>query len=610
MWQLTTFGGLSLKGDASPPAPTVAAQRRPLALLALLADAGETGLSREKLILYLWPESDEEKARNGLRQLLHSLRHGLGEPDLLLGTTDLRLNPTAIASDVGQFVAAHDKGDLEQAAAAYRGPFLDGFHLPGSAEFEYWIDARRAEYASRASSTVQSLAKAAREGGDTEISLRWWRRAAALDPLNGRIAVELMQALAASGSPAGALQHARVHETLLREELGAEPDPAVTALAQRLQQAAPTSPPAAIPRPEPTPRDATPPAVRRDEPAAAPERGQLPKLRERLQQSLGDRYTVERELARQDGTTRVFVARDQKHARSVAVKVLHPALSSALDADRFRREIGVASRLQHPHIVPVLESGEVGVQPWYATPHLEGESLRERLARERKLPLAEAIGVATDVAEALSYAHRQGVVHRDVKPENILLAEGHAFLTNFGLATALISSAGAKLTATGMLVGTPAYMSPEQARGEPVDTSSDLYSLACVLYELVVGESPHTGPTPQAILARRTAKDARPVTAAHPEIPASVTGILSSALAEHPRERISAEELHRRLRQVPATSSGSATVAATPSPDSREDRSASSPASNSPRRRTRSMVAWSGIAVLALVLAGLLCSGN
>nr|MBA3260571.1 protein kinase [Gemmatimonadales bacterium] len=534
MWRLSTFGGLSLKDEGSLQIPSVAAQRRPLALLALLADSGEAGLSREKLLLYLWPESDEERARNTLRQLLHSLRRGLNEPDLLLGTNELRLNPAAITSDVGDFVGGLSRRDPERVATVYRGAFLDGFHLGGSAEFEYWMDARRAEYASRAASAIESLARETGQRGQPVAALDWWRRVAALDPLNSRIAIELMNALAASGNPAGALQHARVHETLVREELGAPPDPAVVAVAQRLREVV------TVPVPPPAPRAAAPAAGQ----------GQVVKLRDRLQTAVGDRFTVERELAHRDGTSRVFVAHDRKHDRKVALKVLHPALASALDLERFRREIAVTARLRHPYILPILESGEVGEQPWYATPQLDGESLRERLVREPKLPSAEALHIAAELAEALEYAHRQGVIHRDIKPENILLAEGHAFVTNFGLATALISSAGPKLTGTGILVGTPAYMSPEQARGALLDPVSDVYSLGCVLYELVVGAPPHSGPTPQAIIAKRTAEGTQPALPQGLAIPDRMSTALARALAPQPGDRLSAAEFLHHVRQV------------------------------------------------------------
>jgi DNA-binding SARP family transcriptional activator len=544
MWRLTTFGGVSLRGDDDPAA--VAAQRRPLALLSLLAASGELGLSRDKLLLYLWPESDEEHARNALRQLLHTVRRGLKEPDLFLGTADLRLNPDALSSDVGEFETALGRGDLEPAVTLYRGAFLDGFHLGGAPEFDYWRDAQRADYASRAGAAVERLARKAGEQGDCEAALGWWRRLATLDPLNGRVALELMNALAASGNTAGALQHARVHERMVREELGGPPDPGIAALVERL-------------RTEPEPRPATEQPAELKAPVKEQERPPT-KVRERLEAALADRYVVERELARREGTTRVFLARDVRHDRPVALKVLHPALASALDLQRSVREVEVTARLQHPHILPVLDSGEVGGRPWFATPYLEGESLRDRLIREKQFPMAAALEITLDVADALDYAHRQGIIHRDVRPENILLAEGHALVTNFGLARAIQAAAGSKLTATGMLVGAPAYMSPEQAREEPVDARTDLYSLGCVLHEMVVGEPPFSGPTPEAIMAKRAADPGLPAGPPRPDIPPAVADVLAQVLTRSAAERLTAGELIQRLKHLSSSAPESPAV--------------------------------------------------
>ena len=602
MWQLTTFGGLSLRGEAAVGA--IAAQRRPLALLALLAASGESGLSRDKLLLYLWPESDEEHARNTLRQLLHSLRHGLSEPDLLLGTSDLRLNPNTITSDVNDFETALGRRDFEGVATAYRGSFLDGFHLGGAPEFQYWVDARRAEYTSRVAAALEVLARKASQLGEAETALRWWQRLAALDPLNSRIAVELMKALAATGNPAGALQHARVHEALVREELGAAPDGAVAELAGRLRTPVPPSASSAAARKS---EDSPPARLERQAFGLGPDPGgvpktlpaQLTKLRERLQAALADRYIVERELARREGTTRVFVARDVKHHRSVALKVLHPALASAMDIHRFVREVAVTTGLQHPNILPILESGEAGAQGWYATPQLNGESLRDRLIRESKLPLAAAIDIALEVADALDYAHRAGVIHRDIKPENIYLAEGHALVMNFGLATALMAAAGPKLTGTGMLVGTPAYMSPEQAQGVPVDTRSDVYSLACVLYEMMAGEPPHTGPTPQAIIAKRIMDAAQPAVRLGADIPDAVARVLIGALAPLPEDRLSTTDFIRQLQQVSVVDPEG--LPASPPP---QNFSLSAAAGGSPPR----WVLWAtAVAIGALGLGSLIC---
>jgi eukaryotic-like serine/threonine-protein kinase len=202
----------------------------------------------------------------------------------------------------------------------------------------------------------------------------------------------------------------------------------------------------------------------------------------------------------------VYLARDLRHDRPIALKVLHPELASTLGPERFIREIKLAARLQHPHILTVLDSGEAGGLLWYTMPYVEGESLRDRLRREAQLPIEDATGIAREVGLALEYAHQHGVIHRDIKPENILLTtDGSTLVADFGIARAL-GAAGDGLTETGMSIGTPAYMSPEQASAErDLGATTDIYSLGCVLYEMLAGEPPFTGRTPQAILAKRVA---------------------------------------------------------------------------------------------------------
>src|SRR6476646_7314398 len=219
-----------------------------------------------------------------------------------------------------------------------------------------------------------------------------------------------------------------------------------------------------------------------------------------LREALADRYTIERELGR-GGMATVFLAQDLRHERPVALKVLHPELAASLGPERFLRALRLAARLQHPHVKSVLDSGESAGQLWFTMPYIDGESLRARLVRERQLPLADAVRLTREAALALDFAHRQGVVHRDVKPENILLVDGQALVADFGIARALVCVNEPRPTETGMSVGTPAYMSPEQAVGDKaLDARTDIYSLASVLYEMLAGEAPYTGPTAQAIM--------------------------------------------------------------------------------------------------------------
>ena len=209
--------------------------------------------------------------------------------------------------------------------------------------------------------------------------------------------------------------------------------------------------------------------------------------RDTLETALLDRYRIERELGR-GGFAVVYLARDLRHDRPVALKVLHAEIAASLGAERFEREIKLAARLQHPHILGVFDSGDAGGRLWFTMPFIEGESLRDKLKREGQLPIADAVGIAREVADALDYAHRQGVIHRDIKPENVLLSGRHAMVADFGIARA-IEAGGGSLTQTGTAIGTPGYMSPEQATGERViDARTDIYALGCVLYEMLASE--------------------------------------------------------------------------------------------------------------------------
>jgi serine/threonine-protein kinase len=243
----------------------------------------------------------------------------------------------------------------------------------------------------------------------------------------------------------------------------------------------------------------------------------------------------------------VYLARDLNHARPVALKLLHPELAAALGPERFLREIRTTARLQHPHILPVLDSGEAAGQLWYTMPFVRGESLRERIRREGQLPVDHAVELARQVALALDYAHREGLVHRDIKPENILLSEGQALVADFGLAKAL-EAGDEQLTATGIAVGTPQYMSPEQATAGQADSRTDIYALGCVLYEMLAGEPPFSGRTPQAVMAKRMLEPVPHVRTLRDTVPDALQQVLTKALARSPADRFqSAGEVARAL---------------------------------------------------------------
>jgi tRNA A-37 threonylcarbamoyl transferase component Bud32/tetratricopeptide (TPR) repeat protein len=303
-----------------------------------------------------------------------------------------------------------------------------------------------------------------------------------------------------------------------------------------------------------------------------------------LASTLAGRYAIERELGA-GGMATVYLAQDLKHRRRVAIKVLRPELAAALGRERFLREVTTTANLRHPHILPLFDSGEAGEFLFYVMPFVEGESLRDRLAREKQLPLDDALRIAREVADALHYAHTHGVVHRDIKPANILLDNGHAVVADFGIARAITAAGSEALTETGLGVGTPLYMSPEQGAGEPMDGRTDQYALACVLYEMLAGEPPFTGRTAQAILARRLTDPVPPLRIVRESVPVHVEQVINRALSKTAADRFAT------VRQfAEALAEPGAAVAGGPVR----------------RRRHRSRRRWASIAATAGVLAVLL----
>ncbi len=277
---------------------------------------------------------------------------------------------------------------------------------------------------------------------------------------------------------------------------------------------------------------------------------------DRLKAALSDRYTVEREIGR-GGMATVYLARDLKHERQVAVKVLRPELAAALGPERFLREIKIAANLNHPHILPLHDSGEADGFLFYVMPYVKGESLRDRLNREKQLPIDDALKIASEVADALGFAHEHNVVHRDIKPENILLVANHAAVTDFGVARAIEEAGETRLTETGIAIGTPAYLSPEQASGErELDGRSDVYSLGCVLYEMLAGQPPFTGPTAESVLRQHLTADPPSVTTIRPSVPSGIAEGIRQALAKTPADRFkTTAEFRDALPGAPAVAS-------------------------------------------------------
>jgi serine/threonine-protein kinase len=282
-------------------------------------------------------------------------------------------------------------------------------------------------------------------------------------------------------------------------------------------------------------------------------------LLDQIQQILGDRYIIEREVGR-GGMAFVYLARDRRYERPVAIKVLDPEIATAVGAERFLREIRITAQLQHPHIVPLLDSGEASNLLYAVMPFVEGESLRDRLMASSRLSTTEAVTIAWEVADALDYAHRRGVVHRDIKPENILVSNGHAVVADFGIARAIGLAGGATLTGVGFPIGTAAYMSPEQATAaSAVDGRSDIYSLGCVLYEMLAGRMAFTGPSLKSVLTQQITLDPPLIHISRPDVPQNVIAIVRRCLMKQPEERYQAagelaEDLRGALTDLPRLS--------------------------------------------------------
>ena len=275
-------------------------------------------------------------------------------------------------------------------------------------------------------------------------------------------------------------------------------------------------------------------------------------LLDQLAASLGDRYRIERELGR-GGMAVVFLAEDLKHRRRVAIKVLKPELSAMLGGERFLREIQIAATLQHPHILPLFDSGEDHGLLYYVMPFVEGESLRQWLSREQQLPLDAALRIAREVGSALQYAHDHGVIHRDIKPENIMISGGHAVVADFGIARALHAASPEHLTMTGTAVGTPQYMSPEQASGDHVDGRSDQYSLACTVYEMLIGQPPFTGPSVHVVIARHLTDPVPGLRIVRQTVPETVETTILQAMAKLPADRFASMQGFLHALDLPDT---------------------------------------------------------
>ncbi len=500
-----------------------------------------------------WPELSQDRARSAVRQSLYRLRQFLGDAVVVTrGDDEVTLSEKEFWSDVAAFEDALARDDRAAALELYRGDLLKGLYVPDAPEFERWLDERRKDLRQQASTAAWELADQEAGRRNTVEAGHWSRHARNLAPLDERLLRRVIKLLDRLGDRAGAVREYETFARRLAIDLELEPSPETRVLIESVRE---RSEPVASQTPAPI-----------HEPSAGPSAvsGAAPHLRQ-LTDALADRYRLGPQIGA-GGMATVYRARDLRHDREVAVKVMHPDLAAHTAAERFLREIKIAANLTHPHIVPVYDSGSAEGQLYFVMPLIHGESLRGRLERDGQLPLDDVLTYARDVAEALAYAHAQGVVHRDVKPENILLAGNNALVADFGIARAVSAAGAAQLTRRGMVVGTPGYMSPEQASASgEVDHRNDLYSFGCVLYEMLAGRPPFTGDNAQAVLAAHVLEQPRPLAELRPDVPALLSQAVMRCLEKSAAERWqTVDELLAQLQAVATPSGGVTPTGATP----------------------------------------------
>ncbi len=539
MIRLRTFGPVSLLGPDGSELSAVLAQPKRLALLIYLAAARPQGVHRrDRLLALFWPELDGSRARDALNQALRFLRQTLGSSALMRRSAeDIGVDPSRVWCDVPVFRAAIAEARWEDALGLYRADFLEAFFVEGASGFEEWMEGERAALRDQAARAARELARRHQADGALTLAIRWGRRAHEFFPDDERALRELLRLHISAGDHAGALRLYDGFARRLETEWGSTPSPETQQLIEDLRDAGPTpgaagaQAPAAPSEPEGSGR-----AEPDDSDGARDRDAHLPPG------LLAGRYRIERRLST-GGTATVHLARDIRHDRDVAVKILHHAITEAVARDRFLREMRIAGRLQHPGIVPLFDSGDAHGRLFYVMPFIPGETLRQRLRRGRP-EMDEVLSVLREVADSLSYAHEQGVIHRDIKPANILLVGARAMVTDFGIARAADmalpqgSPERMLLTQPGSSFGTPAYMAPEQAAGDPqISPLADLYALGVLGYEMLAGRPPFIGETPQQILAAKLTERPADLLTFRPDAPAWLAGLLMQCLHRDPAHR-------------------------------------------------------------------------
>jgi DNA-binding SARP family transcriptional activator len=517
------FGSVELTDPQGREVGALLTRPKRLAVLAYLVAAHRTGYTRRDEVLALfWPELDASRARNALNQSVRTIRRALGGSAVeSRGDDEIRVDQSIVWCDVAAFHEAVESARHDEALFLYRGDLLQGFFAPGAGGFEKWLERERAVLRRAAMRSARSLAEARDQAGNLTTAISWARRAVELSHADEPSLRHLLDLLDRLGDRAGALQAYDSFARWLRDDLGASPSAETSALADRIRQ--------------------------RERPLAARNGGrvEVPTVLSRdpaLPAASCPGYQFLGVVGR-GGMATVYLARDLKHERPVAVKVLHSDVARHLGPERFLREIQITARLAHPHVLPLLDSGTVAGVPFYVMPYIRGDSLRARLARDGTLGQADAFRMVREIAGALDYAHAQGIVHRDIKPENILLEAGHAVVADFGIADAVLGSVSGPLstpTSTGDVsgvFGSPGYMSPEQAAGHPqVGARSDIYSLACVAQEMLTGMAPSPDTISAGVRHREEATPPAQTPGAE-KLPDEVWCVIRRATASAPEDR-------------------------------------------------------------------------
>ncbi len=531
MIELFTLGSTHLHVDGER-LRSMTSHKQKLALLVYVALEGP--VAREHLLDLFWGETEEEKARHSLAQVLYVLRTIVGH-DVLASEGDMiATDPGTVRVDAQEFAEAAREERWSDALQLYTGPFLHQFSLSNAREFEQWQSATALRFSQLARQAFSESVDRRRGSGDFEGAITIAQRWARLEPLADEAQHALIELLSHTGKRSLALREYELYRERLERELGASPADETIELVEKIKAGR------------------TPASVGGDGGATEMDgsdgAASAPSV-ESPRDALSDRYIIERELAG-SVLTKVHLANDRRYDRPVAIKVLRKELTPSVSMERFMREISVAAQLNHPHLVPVYDSGESDGSVYYVMPYIPGDTLRERLEDEPQLPIDEAIRIITQVSAGASYAHSRGIVHRELKPENVLLYGDHAYVTDFGIARAMAAAGSKRLTETGLILGTPEYMSPEQARGSgELDGRSDLYSIACILFEMLAGYPPFSGVTPQVVRLRHLKDPVPKLRSARPEVPEGVEEAINRALAKTPTERFdSAEEFAQALQ--------------------------------------------------------------